>query len=70
LILDCIQSFNNTVEIFDRWGNQVFRRNNYDGTWNGLKKNQAVPDGGYFYIISVALPTGKRTYKGSLTIIR
>jgi len=70
LTLGCIQPFNNTVEIFDRWGNQVFSRNNYEGDWNGLKKNRAVPDGGYFYIISVALPTGKRTFKGSITIIR
>ena len=70
LTLGCIHLFNNEVEIFNRWGNQIFRATDYDGSWNGLRNNKQVPDGGYFYIISVALPTGKRTFKGSLTIIR
>ena len=70
LTLDCIHPFKNDVELYDRWGNIVFQSINYDGSWTGLKKNKQVPDGGYFYIIKVVLPTGKRTFKGSLTIIR
>ncbi|MFK7771048.1 MAG: gliding motility-associated C-terminal domain-containing protein [Saprospiraceae bacterium] len=70
LSLNCIHPFNNDVEIYDRWGNLVFQAVDYDGSWTGLKRNKQVPDGGYFYIIRVALPTGKRTFKGSLTIIR
>ncbi len=70
LTLDCIHPFNNEVEIYDRWGNLAFKAIDYDGTWSGLKRNRQVPDGGYYYIIRVALPTGKRTFKGSLTIIR
>jgi gliding motility-associated-like protein len=70
LSLNCIHPFNNDVEIYDRWGNLVFKAIDYDGSWTGLKRNKQVPDGGYFYIIQVALPTGKRTFKGSLTIIR
>ena len=70
LALNCIHPFNNDLEIYDRWGNLVFQAVDYDGSWTGLKRNKQVPDGGYFYIIRVALPTGKRTFKGSLTIIR
>lgn len=70
LSLNCIHPFNNDVEIYDRWGNLIFQATDYDGSWSGLKRNKQVPDGGYFYIIRVALPTGKRTFKGSLTIIR
>lgn len=70
LTLNCIHPFNNDVEIYDRWGNLVFKAIDYDGSWYGLKKNKQVPDGGYYYIVRVALPTGKRTFKGSLTIIR
>lgn len=70
LTLGCIQPFNNDVEIYDRYGNLIFQAVNYDGTWSGLNQNKKVPDGGYFYIIRVALPTGKRSFKGSLTIIR
>lgn len=70
LSLNCIHPFNNEIEIYDRWGNLAFQAIDYDGSWNGLKRNKEVPDGGYFYIIRVGLPTGKRTFKGSLTIIR
>ncbi len=70
LTLDCIHPFNNEVEIYDRWGNLVFKAIDYDGSWAGLKRNKQVPDGGYYYIVRVGLPTGKRTFKGSLTIIR
>ncbi len=70
LTLGCIHPFNNTVELYDRYGNLIFQTANYDGTWNGLNQGRKVPDGGYFYIISVALPTGKRSFKGSLTILR
>jgi gliding motility-associated-like protein len=70
LTLDCIHLFNNNLEIYDRWGNLVFQAVDYNGSWNGLKKNKQVPDGGYYYLIRIVLPTGKRTFKGSLTIIR
>ena len=43
---------------------------NDEPDWEELQNNAKVPDGGYFYIIRVGLPTGKRTFKGSLTIIR
>lgn len=70
LTLSCIHPFSNEVEIYDRWGNLAFKAIDYDGSWNGFKREKEVPDGGYYYIIRVALPTGKRTFKGSLTIIR
>lgn len=70
LNLSCIHTFNNEIEIYDRWGNQIFGAIDYEGDWEELQNNAKVPDGGYFYIIRVGLPTGKRTFKGSLTIIR
>ena len=70
LNLPCIHPFQNEIEIFDRWGNIIFTALDYDGTWNIRKDGQDIPTGGYFYIISVVLPDGKRTMKGSLTIIR
>jgi len=49
-----IERFNdNTVCIFNRWGNQVYLKKGYtnedgwDGTWNG----KDLPDGTYFYVI-------------------
>ena len=70
LNLACMHPFQNEIEIFDRWGNTIFTAQDYDGTWNIRKDAQDIPTGGYFYIISVVLPDGKKTMKGSLTIIR
>ncbi|MEM6967017.1 MAG: gliding motility-associated C-terminal domain-containing protein [Bacteroidota bacterium] len=70
LNLSCIHTFNNEVEVYDRWGNQIFGAIDYAGDWEALQNNAEVPDGGYFYIIRVGLPTGKKTFKGSITIIR
>ena len=70
LNLACIHAFQNEIEIFDRWGNVIFTAIDYDGTWNMRKDGQNIPTGGYYYILSVVLPDGKKTMKGSLTIIR
>ena len=46
----------NELVIFNRWGDEVFRRQNYDeenlwdGTWQ--KNGEDVPDGTYFYILT------------------
>ncbi len=40
---------NNTLSVFNRWGNQIFNaigyQNNWDGTWEGTD----LPNGTYFY---------------------
>ena len=47
---------NNELVIFNRWGDEVFRQQNYDeenlwdGTWQ--KNGEDVPDGTYFYILT------------------
>ncbi len=47
----------NELVIFNRWGDEIFRRQNYndsddpwDGTWQ--KNKEDVPDGTYFYILT------------------
>ena len=45
----------NTVEIINRWGNEVWKRDNYDNknvVFNGNNMNgNELPDGTYYYII-------------------
>ncbi len=43
----------NEVVIFNRWGNEVYRKKGYrnDEAWQGTWNNQALPDGTYFYQI-------------------
>lgn len=39
----------NTLQVYNRWGNRVYERNNYSNDWNAAK----LGDGTYFYVLSV-----------------
>lgn len=43
----------NEVKVFNRWGNLVFQARNYDNTWDGKFGDKKLPDGSYFYIITL-----------------
>jgi len=62
----------NTLEIFNRWGQLVFTKQNYENrTWLGLdSKGNPLPEGPYFYVIEVLLDNGQyMKYKGSFSIL-
>ena len=54
-----------TVEIFNRWGQQIFYSNGYYSPWNGTYNNERLPTGDYFYIIDLG---DGNSLKGALTI--
>ncbi len=60
----------NTVTVFNRWGNQVFSATNYSraNEWRGDIKGQPAPVGTYYYVVVTKGPLGK-SYAGSLTIL-
>jgi gliding motility-associated-like protein len=59
------------VEVFNRYGNRVFRSENYQNDWDGRWEGKALPDGTYYYVITLELINGKKTYvKGNVTILR
>lgn len=44
----------NTVEIFNRWGQPVYREDNYTGQWQGTTTNgKTLPQGTYYYILTL-----------------
>ncbi len=43
----------NEVQIFNRWGTLVFKQQGYKNRWDGTFDNQLLPDGTYFYLITV-----------------
>ncbi|WP_047545022.1 T9SS C-terminal target domain-containing protein [Psychroserpens sp. Hel_I_66] len=59
--IDCIETFpNNTLEIYNRWGNIVYEtkgyRNDWEGTSNGravLNQGDKLPVGTYYYVIDL-----------------
>ena len=66
--IDCIENYpNNTLEVFNRWGNLVYSKkgysNDWDGTSNGratLKKEELLPVGTYYYILNLGDGTPPR----------
>lgn len=57
-----------TVMVFDQWGRIILSEENYKNTWDGTLKGKALPDGTYYYVIS--LPGTERLYKGIVNILR
>ena len=69
LVINCIENYpNNTLEIFDRYGNQVYKAIRYDNSWNGTGKSGDLPKGTYYYILD--LGDGSAIEKGWIQIIR
>ncbi len=69
LVINCIQDFpTNSLEIFDRFGNEVFTARGYDNSWKGTRNNNELPKGTYFYILD--LGDGSEVRKGWIQIIR
>ncbi len=53
-----------SIEIVNRWGNQVYQDTNYDNLWNGGD----LPDGTYFYVIKFT--EFEEPFKGTVLIHR
>ena len=64
-----IEFYENTVEIYNRWGNLVYLKENYQNDWDGranagtvYAKGEKLPPGTYFYIIHVPDEEVKKGY--------
>ncbi len=53
-VINCANRYpKNRLTIFNRWGNEIFSRLNYNNDWDGTYKNSVVPDGTYYYIFEI-----------------
>ena len=65
---------NNTLEIFNRWGDKVFTANPYTNTWDGKSEkglnigNDVLPVGTYFYVLN--LGDGSKIIKGNVYLTK
>ncbi len=58
------------VEIYNRWGELLFRSVGYGQPWDGRYKGGFVPVGTYYYVIELNDPKFPEPYTGPLTVIR
>jgi gliding motility-associated-like protein len=74
-IIACVEEYQNTVEIYNRWGQLVFETENYDNAsnvWSGTTRNgDPLPAGAYFYVINFTDGGGgKQQLKGYVNLLR
>lgn len=59
-VTDCV------VEIFNRWGQRLYRSRGYFSPWNGTFGGKPVPVASYYYVIK----TATKNYTGWVAVIR
>lgn len=59
-IIEGIEAFENDLIIFNRWGNVVYKTQNYKNDWGGIanvnlviKRNKKLPAGTYYYVLKL-----------------
>jgi gliding motility-associated-like protein len=57
-----------TIDVYNRYGQPVFKSVGYDNPWNGLYNGSPLPIGTYYYIINPK--NGRKTITGSVTILK
>jgi gliding motility-associated-like protein len=59
------------VKVFNRYGNMVYRKDNYSNDWDGTYNGKPVADGTYYYVVTFYLINGKmEELTGNVTILR
>ncbi|MDY0781014.1 gliding motility-associated C-terminal domain-containing protein, partial [Tenacibaculum sp. IB213877] len=61
LVIQGIENYpNNTLEIFNRWGNTVYKKVSYDNSWDGtsngrvtIQIDKKLPTGTYYYVLDL-----------------
>ena len=60
-----------TLQVFDRWGNQVFNGSSVSAAWDGTYGGKLMNTGSYVYQVQYTLSTGEKTKtKGNFSLMR
>lgn len=69
--IDFIQEFPDcVVEVYNRWGELLFRSVGYVEEWDGNYNGQPLPVGTYYYVIELNHPLYPEPFDGPITILR
>jgi gliding motility-associated-like protein len=68
--IPCIVNFENTLQVYNRWGELLYSAVNYTQDWGGTSNGQQLPDGTYYYVIKIKTENPRKLYKGTITILR
>lgn len=70
--LDFIEVYykNAEIEIYNRWGEQLYYSKGYKNAWDGSYKGNALPVGAYYYTIRLNDEKDTNVYKGTVTLLK
>ncbi|MGN7721809.1 PKD domain-containing protein [Chitinophaga sp. 22620] len=68
VIRELVHYPNCIVEIFNRYGQRLFRSNGYGAAWDGKYRGEPLPIGTYYYVIHPG--DGGKPVSGSVTILK
>ncbi len=60
---------NNTVKVFNKWGNEIFSSTGNYEPWDGTFNGKPLPAGVYYYIVILSNDQDNQ-YTGNITIVR
>ena len=71
LRVPCLESehTNNSLKIFNRWGDVVYQAKPYQNDWDGTYQNAPLPPGTYFYLLQLDVESNE-CMQGYFTITR
>ena len=60
-----------TAQVFNRYGSLVYESQDYHNNWYGTYNGQSLPDGTYYYLVTVHFNNGiTQQFRGDVTILR
>jgi gliding motility-associated-like protein len=67
--IPCIGETPASLQIWNRWGSEVYRSENYGNDWEGIYKGEKLPDGTYYYVLRYTNVLGTVIDKGGFVVI-
>jgi gliding motility-associated-like protein len=58
------------MKIFNRYGSELYRTDNYNTPWDGTYNGQPLPVATYYYILDVSSPVYSKVFSGYITIVK
>jgi gliding motility-associated-like protein len=58
------------IEIFNRWGESIFKSKGYANAWDGTFRGSPLPVGVYFYTIDLKDARFPEVIKGTITLVK
>lgn len=69
--INCATENNARLQVYDRYGKQVYEQAGYDNSWSGTDTaGKLLPEAAYMWVLIVDFANGQEVFNGTVTILR